>query len=204
MDGYRHRATLTSYPNYVSLVCMLDASFLPLTNERVRLRRLRNKDASAFAEGTEDVAVRTYGHLPESEYTPASVVTMIATQAEPCLNRGDLAVLAIAEVANDTFAGSLVLFDVTDETAEVGFWLHPDHRSAGLASSALSLAFDFARSSGLSCITARTIVEKAASQRVRTRVGFTETVRQADSTPSGQEHTLHADQRGLRCEPAST
>lgn len=166
---------------------MLDASVLPLANDRVRLRRLRADDAASFAEGTDDSAVRAYGHLPQPEYTVESVVTMIEEEAEPGLRRGDLAVLAIAEPSTDDFAGSMVLFGVTEDGAEVGFWMHPDHRAGGRATGALGLAVEFARRSGLSGLTARTAVENAASQRVLTLAGFTETGRATDTAPSGHE-----------------
>lgn len=179
---------------------MLDAGLLPLQNDRARVRALRLDDAGAFAEGTDDPQVRTYGHLPEPDYTPASAATMIEAEARPGLERGDLAVLAIAEPATDDFAGSLVIFDVADDTAEVGFWVHPRYRGSGMAAAALDLAGRFARGSGLSRLTARTAPANLASQRVLTRSGFTETDRRTDIAPSGQEVELISYQRTLDLE----
>ena len=178
---------------------MLDASLLPLDADRARLRALRQGDAEAFAEGSKDPQVRGYGHLPEPDYTPASVVLMIDTQAEPGLRRGDLAVLAIADpYPGDGFAGSLVLFDVTDQDAEVGFWLHPKCRGGGMAAAALDLAAEFARGSGLVRLRARTSSENVASQRVLAGAGFTETARDVGTAPSGKELPLIHYQRNLR------
>lgn len=169
---------------------MLDARMLPLTAEGVRLRRLGTCDADAYAEGTKDPAVQAYAHLPEQEYTPASVRAMILDTAEEGLRRGDLAVLAIAETTTDGFIGSLVLFDVTSTTGEVGFWLHPRGRGMGAATTALRLARDLCRRSGIPTLTARTIPENAASQRVLLGAGCEETQRQPDTTPAGTQKEL--------------
>ena len=165
---------------------MLDISLLPRENDRARLRPLRPDDASVYAEGTADPPVRRYAHLPEPHYTPASAKAMIEGAAREGLDRGDLAVLAIADPADDSFAGSLVIFDVDDTTAEVGFWLRPDARGTGLATAALDLAAEIARGSGLHTLTARTVTGNAASQRVLERGGFAETSRAASVAPSGE------------------
>ena len=103
------------------------------------------------------------------------------------LERGDLAVLTIAEPETDRFAGSLVLFGITAEEAEVGFWLHPLGRGRGLAADALDLAAEFARRSGLLRLTARTLPENEASQRVLERCGYIRGARTRTVTPSGAD-----------------
>ncbi|MFD4369888.1 GNAT family N-acetyltransferase [Rhodococcus sp. NPDC058521] len=169
---------------------MLDATFLPLSNERARLRPLRYDDAEAYAAGTEDSDVQRFGHLPDSEYTPTSVRAMIDGDVRAGLERGDLAVLAIADVKTDDFAGSLVIFDVTEDRAEVGFWVHPAHRGKGIAYAALDLAAHFARRTGLARLTARTATDNAASQRILAGADFVETGRAVGSAPSGDDLTL--------------
>ena len=169
---------------------MLNSDFLPIQGERVRLRPLQAYDAEAFADGTADPDVQRYGHLPEPEYTPESVQTMIERDAAPGLERGDLAVLAIADAATDALAGSLVLFDVSDESAEVGFWIHPAHRGAGVAAAALALAARFARASGLHKLAARTLPENSASQRTLTAAGFAFDRNAVDIAPSGERVEL--------------
>ncbi|MBB3049834.1 RimJ/RimL family protein N-acetyltransferase [Prauserella isguenensis] len=189
---------------------MLDSSLLPLHDDRARLRPLRHDDAAAFAEGTADPAVREHGHLPEPEYTPESVRAMIDRDAAPGLERGDLAVLAIADAATDSFAGSLVLFDVSEDSAEVGFWLHPRHRGSGLTGAALSLAADLARGSVLAALTARTAPENIASQRALAAAGFETVGREVGTAPSGESvellhlvrHLTAVSRRRLRPPPA--
>lgn len=169
---------------------MLDASLLPLENDRARLRPLHHDDAHAYAEGTDDQAVRDHCHLPEPEYTPDSVRAMIDRDATPGLERGDLAVLAIADAATNEFAGSLVIFDVDDDSAEVGFWIHPDHRGAGMTGAALDLAADLVGRSGLRELTARTETDNAASQRVLASAGFVPRSRDIGTAPSGRSVEL--------------
>lgn len=169
---------------------MLNATLLPVRNDRAALRAMHPGDASAYAAGTADAAVRKYAHLPEPEYTEASVVTLIKGAIHDGLQRGDLAVLTIADPTTDAFAGSLVLFGVTADSVEAGFWVHPDHRGKGLAASALALAVEFARRSGFARLTARTTPENLASQRALERAGFLRGPEAYDTTPSGEEVAL--------------
>ncbi|MGK4188078.1 GNAT family N-acetyltransferase [Rothia koreensis] len=169
---------------------MLDVALLPLRNGHARLRQLRRDDAVAYAVGTADPAVQKYGHLPEPYYTPTSVKAMIDGDVRAGLERGDLAVLAIAEAERDEFAGSLVIFDVSDDQGEIGFWVHPDHRGGGIGAAALDLATQFAHRTGLARLTARTATDNIASQRVLTLAGFAEVGRAVGTAPSGHDLTL--------------
>jgi RimJ/RimL family protein N-acetyltransferase len=176
---------------------MIDSSLLPLSAEHVRLRQLEARDAEAFAGGSFDPLVREYGHLPQPNYTTESVLEMIRKEANPGLERGDLAVLAIAD-SNDSFAGSLVLFNVTEDEAEVGFWLHPNFRGLGLSISAVELSAELATRSGMVRLLARTAVKNIASQRVLVQTDFKEMTRSADIAPSGEQLDLIHFQRNLQ------
>ena len=169
---------------------MLNAALLPLRNEHAVLRAMHTGDARAYAEGTFDASVREYAHLPEPEYTEASVTALINGAICEGLGRGDLAVLAIGAPSTGEFAGSLVLFDVTDESVEVGFWVHPEHRGKGLAGAALSLTVTLAQRSGLTRLTARTMPENLASQRVLEQAGFSRGDEVKDVAPSGESVAL--------------
>lgn len=164
---------------------MLNTSALPLSDGRVRLRAMTHADAAAYAEGTEDPAVRAFAHLPAPEYTRDSVVRMIDGVIAEGLARGDLAILTIADAATDRFAGSLVLFDVSGDAAEVGFWLRPGARGTGLAGAALELAGRCAEHSSLRTLTARTAADNVASQHVLEQAGFHRTRRARGTAPSG-------------------
>ena len=164
----------------------------------MRIRPLQDDDAAAFAEGAADPAVLRYGHLPESDYTPASVRAMIARDAVPGLAHGNLAVLAVVESTTNAFAGSVVLFDVNEHSAEVGFWVHQAQRGCGIAVVALNLAARFAQASGLDMLTARTLPENPASQRALTGAGFTLDHRNVETAPSGHRVELLHYSRAVR------
>ena len=176
---------------------MLDATNLPITFENTCLRPLSELDADAYAAGTKDGAVRRFAHLPEPDYTPESVRRMIREEVATGLSSGTLAVLALADAETDQFVGSMVLFDVSSEAAEVGFWIHPGARGGGHAGRGLELASRFARTSGLRTLTARTLPENKASQHCLTTAGFRETGRGLGATPAGQREELFHYQRDL-------
>lgn len=176
---------------------MLDATNLPITFENTCLRPLSELDADAYAAGTKDGAVRRFAHLPEPDYTPESVRRMIREEVATGLSSGTLAVLALADAETDQFVGSMVLFDVSSEAAEVGFWIHPGARGCGHAGRGLELASRFARTSGLRTLTARTLLENKASQHCLTTAGFRETGRGLGATPAGQREELFHYQRDL-------
>lgn len=176
---------------------MLDATTLPITLGTTRLRPLSELDADAYAAGTRDEAVRRFGHLPEPDHTSESVRRMIREEVAAGLSSGTLALLALADAETDRFVGSLVLFDVSSEAAEVGFWIHPDARGDGHARRGLELASRFAHSSGLRTLTARTLPENKASQRCLTTAGFREVERRVATTPAGQQQELFHYRRDL-------
>ena len=91
---------------------------------------------------------------------------------------------------DDAFLGSLVLFDITEGSAEVGFWIHPGARGHGHAAGALDLAARLASSSGLTALTARTETGNLASQRNLERSGFDLVDEAVGRTPSQDEVTL--------------
>lgn len=169
---------------------MLKASLLPLRDDQVALRAMHPKDASAYAAGTDDPAVREYAHLPEPKYTEDSVLALIEGPLREGLASGDLAVLTIADLATDDFVGSLVLFGPTGNSIEVGFWIHPDHRGRHLSTAALALTHDFARRSGFTSTTARTAIENTASQRALERSGYLRGGTARETTPSGSNAML--------------
>lgn len=169
---------------------MLDAHLLPVRNDLACLREMRPEDAHAYAAGAADAQVRTYAHLPEPEYTEASVTALIKGEIRDGLRRGDLAVLTIADPDTDAFAGSLVLFGPAEGAIEVGFWIHPAHRGRGRARAAVALSAQFARRSGFERLMARTVPENHASRRVLERAGFARGAEEREVAPSGRAAVL--------------
>lgn len=165
---------------------MTIAIHLPIRSADIVVRRLRHDDAEDFALGTEDAAVREYGHLPLSDYTPEIVRDQIDGVIAEGLADGSLAVLAIAERDSDRFLGSLVLFDFREDRAEVGFWLAKTARGRGAAAKALDAAAALAAKTGLDLLEARTSPQNTASRRVLETAGFRQRGGVSEQrTPSG-------------------
>ena len=174
------------------------ADSLPSTVADVTVRRLGHRDAEAFAEGTEDPAVKQYGHLPLAEYTPQVVRDQVDGIIAQGLDEGFLAVLAIADEETDEFLGSIVLFDFRADRAEVGFWLAPQARGRGAAQNALQAIARIAADAGLTYLDARTSPENDGSRRVLEDAGFTQTADAHDETaPSGEVATVVTYERSL-------
>lgn len=176
---------------------MLQSALLPIENDRARVRPLAETDAAAYARGAADPLVRRFAHLPEPEYTEHSMRALVRGPVRDGLDRGDLAVLAIADPTSDAFAGSIVLFDIDRDSAEIGFWMHPEHRGRGMAGAAVALALELARRSGLTRVRARTDPENRASSRILTRAGFAAHETRREQAPSGQEVALTLFHRDL-------
>lgn len=176
---------------------MIDPALLPISDDLRGLRPLAAKDAERFTAGAQDPLVQQFGHLPESEYSPETVRRLANTDVPAGLERGNLALLSIVDDADD-FLGSLVLFDITRTSAEVGFWLHPHARGAGHAIGALELAATLAKGSGLDELTARTEINNDASKFTLERGGFEEVARDVDQTPLGEQARLIHYRRELR------
>lgn len=166
-------------------------AMLPRSSRCVTLRPLEHRDATAYAAGAADPDVRRLAYLPEPEYTPGRVRELIDTTVEEGLSSGTLAVLALADAATDDFLGSMVIFDVTVDSAEVGFWVAPAGRGRGVAAAGLRLACDLARARGMTHLRARTDVDNAASRTVLERAGFRPVGAPAPgTTPSGAVATM--------------
>lgn len=183
---------------------MLDPRLLPLSEDHATLRPMTEADAAPYATGAGDPLVRRFAHLPRNDHTADSVRRMLAEEVQPGLDRGDLAVLTVADPRTDEFAGSLVLFDVRDDTAEVGFWIHPAARGQGYAAAALRLAVRFARASGLHHLRARTVPDNAASLRTLERAGFVRDGVVEEPTPAGEATRLVQLERSLGLFPLRT
>ena len=176
---------------------MLQETLLPLHSGQTCVRAMTHADAQPYTDGTNDPMVRRYAHLPEPQYDREMVVQLIDGVIADGLASGELAILTIADRSTDRFCGSLVLFDVRDETAEVGFWVSPAARGSGHARTSLELAAQFARQSGLRRLTARTLVDNGASQRVLNDSGFAPVHQGQGIAPSGQEVELIHYERAL-------
>lgn len=163
-------------------------ALLPRSTGTTTVRELAHGDAAAYAAGTADPDVRRFAHLPEPTYTEERVVELIDTTIAEGIAAGTLAVLAVADAGTDRFLGSVVVFDVTGQSAEVGFWLSPHGRGRGAAADGLRLVAEVARDAGLTALRARTMVDNAGSRRVLERARFRPAAPpERDTVPSGEQ-----------------
>ncbi|WP_329481320.1 GNAT family N-acetyltransferase [Kribbella sp. NBC_01484] len=175
---------------------MLDA--LPCTEGQIRVRTLEYGDAALFARGSSDESVKRNGHLPLSDYTEDVVREQIDGDIADGLADGSLAVLAIADAGSDEFLGSIVLFNVRADSAEVGFWLAPWGRGRGAARDALSAAARIAAHQGLTFLEARTAPDNQASRRTLLSAGYRQVGEpQTVTAPSGAAFTALTFERSV-------
>lgn len=173
-----------------ALAGLADRNFLavlPISDGVVTIRAMADADAEAYAAGTDDALVKHFAHLPLDEYTPQIVGDMIRGVIADGLRDGSLAVLTISDANSDSFLGSLVIFDVKPDDAEIGYWVAPEHRGRKISGRALALAIEMGRKLGLKMLRARTVQENPASERVLRNAGF-EQVGEArpEIVPSGK------------------
>ncbi|WP_152032942.1 GNAT family N-acetyltransferase [Gallaecimonas mangrovi] len=160
---------------------------LPLEDDGLRLRAMTDADALPYALGSEDPLVKTFAHLPLSHYSEQLMRTLIATDIEQGLTRGNLLILTLAETEQDRFIGSLVLYDISQQRAEVGYWLLPFARGLGLAAKGLALAATLAKKMQLCTLDARTSPDNTASARTLLKAGFkAQGPAQKEKAPSGE------------------
>ena len=145
---------------------------LPISDGVVTIRAMSETDAEAYAAGTTDAQVKQFAHLPLPEYTPQIVRDMIRGVLTDGLREGTLAVLTISDAKSNSFLGSLVIFDVKLDDAEIGYWVAPEHRGRKISGRALTLVMEMARKLGLKRLRARTVQENPASERVLLNAGF--------------------------------
>ena len=151
---------------------MLDLSLLPFVSERATLRLMSSADAPLYTAGTADPELRSWPPLPESEHPSAPQAPSNAEADEQRMGRDDLTVLAIAHPQTDEFIGSLMLFNVAHDSAEICWWLASRYRGSGRAEAALALASELARRSGLVALRAQASAANVVAHRVLEKVGY--------------------------------
>lgn len=102
----------------------------------VRLRPLRDDDVPQVVEGCSDPVSRRWMRQLPDPYLPEHAGAWIARQRLGVAT-GQAVVWAIAEPRTDLLLGVVNLFGVDEEDgqAELGYWVHPDARGRGVATS---------------------------------------------------------------------
>lgn len=137
------------------------------------LRALTLDDTDAVVRACNDPLTQRWLPLPRP-YTPAHAELYIARVAPERRARGTGIVRAVEQ--DGAFAGVIDLKNVSwaARTAELGYWLHPDHRGRGLAGRAAHLLATWAMArSGFERVEARVATGNAASLASLQAAGFT-------------------------------
>jgi ribosomal-protein-alanine N-acetyltransferase len=161
---------------------------LRLEGERVILRDWRDEDAPSLAPVCGEWNVCAFTSVPRA-YSKAGAQAWIERQR--CKRAaGTVLALAIQGRDDDRALGNVNLARLSDDGREaaIGYWLVPDARGRGLATTAASLLIDWGlREYGLERIEFAILPENLPSQRVAERAG---------ATPEGiREHSHQADGR---------
>jgi RimJ/RimL family protein N-acetyltransferase len=138
-----------------------------------RLRPVTDADAARIHEGTAEPATEQWlGHKP-APYTLDDARTYVRMRREQEAS-GQAVTWAIADPADDRILGTVLWFDWTPGVeCEVGYWVHPDARGRGLATTATRLAVDHIFATlGVKRVKAAAAVANTASCAVLERVGF--------------------------------
>lgn len=146
----------------------------PLAAGGIVLRLWREGDLPAALRGSRDPLVPRFTRVPARntmEHLRAYVASHPGERA-----RGDALHLAVADAETDAFLGamSLVRFAWEDLRCEVGYWLAPEGRGRGAATTGTRLLARWALTGlGLERVDLHAATDNPASQRVAERAGFT-------------------------------
>ena len=148
-----------------------------LADDGVRVRRLEERDTDRMLSGLADPQLLRDAGFPRSEHTADTVRELIVRTRPEQLRTGELAELAIADLATDEFLGSVILhsFRWWASQAEIGYWVLPEARGNRVAARAVRLLSRWAvEELGLTRIEAFVPIDNEASMRSVEHGGFTE------------------------------
>jgi ribosomal-protein-alanine N-acetyltransferase len=140
----------------------------------VAVRTGRPEDAADLARGVRDPAVVRFASVSWAPDTIPELAERIATLWPEGARDGTRLDVVIANAADDTVLGYLVVFGINRRHGhcEVGFFLNPDARGRGAVSRAVDLVCRWAFADGFHRVHATTHVDNAAAQRALVKAGF--------------------------------
>ena len=158
-----------------------------LVEGSVRVRPHRDEDLPVLVRWLNDQDLLVAAGFPERERSETYLREKITSGGAEEMRNGTAAVLAIADRETDACLGQLMLFhfELDALQAELGFWLVPEARGRGAASSAARAVTRWALTAGgLRRIEARAATDNDASNGALERAGFVrEGVRRSDAHP---------------------
>jgi RimJ/RimL family protein N-acetyltransferase len=145
-----------------------------LTGERVTLVSPTKTDIDRIAELCQDPAVAAWTTVP-SPYERSHAASFVTDRVADGWASGRTCTWGIR--VDDALVGMIGLEGIQAGEAEIGFWLAPEARGAGVMSEATALVVDYGFAAvpeglGLIRIVWRALVGNAASAAVARRAGF--------------------------------
>ena len=140
-----------------------------LEADGIRIRRFRAADAEPFAAGTHDPEIVAHSGMPARHTAASARMAFGGFDDEGFVQR------AIADAGTDALLGTVILFNLArhERRCEVGFWLLPEGRGRGAATTAVRLACGWAaREWGIERFDAHSDADNPAAHAVLERNGF--------------------------------
>ena len=152
-----------------------------------RLRPLQSNDAEWIYHACQDTEVQRWTQIPRP-YTRDHAKSFVADQ------NGELLANAIIDSRTGEPAGVAGIHHIKNGVATVGYWIAPQARRAGAASTALKILPTIARRLG-DAQTVRAIVAETnvASRATAERAGFKIARKSAEQCPDGATQTTALD-----------
>lgn len=145
-----------------------------LIAERFTLRPLREADIPELTSACQDSEILRWCMGVPLNYSEETARKYIEFSHDAADNGNEL-IWGID--LSGTFAGIVSLYNLTDSSAEIGFWLAPVLRGQGLLTDAARVVLGFAfdpLGMGLDEVTWTAIAGNAASERVAIKLGFSD------------------------------
>jgi uncharacterized protein YhfF/ribosomal protein S18 acetylase RimI-like enzyme len=152
-----------------------------------RLRPLQSSDAEWIYHACQDTEVQRWTQIPRP-YTRDHAKSFVADQ------NGELLASAIIDSRTGEPAGVAGIHHIKNGVATVGYWIAPQARRAGAASTALKILPTIARRLG-DAQTVRAIIAETnvASRATAERAGFKVARKSAEQCPDGAAQTTALD-----------
>jgi len=152
-----------------------------------RLRPLQSSDAEWIYHACQDTEVQHWTKIPRP-YTREHAKSFVADQ------NGELLANAIIDSRTGEPAGVAGIHHIKDGVATVGYWIAPQARRAGAASTALKILPSIAKRLG-DVQTVRAIIAETnvASRATAERAGFNIARKSAEQCPDGATQTTAID-----------
>jgi RimJ/RimL family protein N-acetyltransferase len=150
---------------------MAETSVTEIVTERLRLRRLRPRDAAVISLYASDKRVAWTTAMIPHPYPPGAAEAFIERTLSPGATELSWAIDAGADDENG-LVGMIGLRPKATGVAEIGYWVAPAFWNTGYASEAVGGLVDHAAGSGWRELVADVFQDNPASARVLMHAGF--------------------------------